>query len=98
MNRDGIRDDLSYWSLSKVVPAAYIEPYRPDRVFLAAAPVSTLPRPLSSFVDRSVTIFYDLLSTSTQQYDQSAYGLVRTYGVGLRELSRLKSDLPIGQY
>jgi len=98
VNRDGVRDDLSYWSLSKVVPAAYIEPYRPDRVFLAAAPASTLPRPLGLFVDGSATVFYDIASTSTQQYDLSSYGLVRTYGAGLGELSRFKSDFLLGQY
>ena len=98
VDRDGVRDDLSYWSLSKVVPAAYIEPYRPDRVFLAAAPASTLPRPLGLFVDGSATVFYNIQTTSTLQYDLSAYGLVRPYGAGLGELARLKSDLPYGQY
>ncbi len=97
VDRDGVRDDLQYWSLLNVIPAYYVEPYRPDLVLLSAAPASTLPRPLGLFRDDGVTSFYDIRGT-TLQYDQSRYELVRPYEAGNGELARMNRDLPFGQY
>lgn len=97
VDRDGIRDDLQYWSVLNDIPAYYIEPYRPELVSLSAAPASTLPRPLALFRDDGVTSFFDLRGT-TIQYDQARYEQVRDYLAGNGELARMKRDLPFGQY
>jgi len=97
VDRDGIRDDLQYWSLTGDIPAYYIEPYRPDLVLLNAAPASSLPRPLGLFRDDGVTSFYNIRAT-TLQYDQARYELVRPYAAGNGEMARMKRDLPYGQY
>jgi hypothetical protein len=80
VDRDGIRDDNQYWSVSSVIPAFVIEPSRPDLAQLYSAPPSKLPRPLPNFRDDSVVTFYDISTAAVSQYDQSRYELILRYG------------------
>ena len=56
---DGVRDVGFYLAIAQPFPARNIEPFRPERVELYAAPPSDLPRPLGAFnwVDDSAVIF-----------------------------------------
>lgn len=80
VDRDGIRDDNQYWSVVGVVPAALVEPSRPDLVQLFSAPPSKLPRPLSNFRDDSIVTFYNVSTPAVTQYDWSRYELTLPYG------------------
>lgn len=80
VDRDGIRDDNQYWSVVGVVPAAVVEPSRPELVQLFSAPASKLPRPLSNFRDDSIVTFYNVSTPAVTQYDWSRYELTLPYG------------------
>jgi len=80
IDRDGVRDDLQYWSVLSIIRAFLIEPSRPELCLLAAAPASKLPRPLQNFRDDSVVTFYNTNLTSMTDYSQSRYELIRRYG------------------
>ena len=80
VDRDGVRDDNQYWSVSTVIPALVIEPARPELCQLYSAPPSKLPRPLTNFADDSVVTFFDISTAFVQQFDQSRYELIRPYG------------------
>ncbi len=80
VDRDGVRDDNLYWSVSSVIPALVIEPGRPELCQLYSAPPSKLPRPLANFSDDSVVIFFDISTAFVQQLDQARYELTRFYG------------------
>jgi len=95
---DGVRDDLSFWSLSDVIPAFIIEPFRPELCRLAAAPPSDLPRPQAGFNDRGALIFYNVLTAAVVQYDITIYELIRLYDPGAAGRAQMKSELVEGQY
>jgi hypothetical protein len=80
VDRDGVRDDNQYWSVSSVIPAFVVEPSRPEIPQLYSGPPSKLPRPLQNFRDDAVVTFYDISTAVVRQYDQSRYELVRPYG------------------
>lgn len=80
VDRDGVRDDNQYWSVSNVIPALVIEPARPELCQLYSAPPSKLPRPLSDFDDDSVVTFFDISTPFVQQFDLSRYLFSRFYG------------------
>ncbi|MGE9269604.1 MAG: hypothetical protein ACQKBU_02275, partial [Verrucomicrobiales bacterium] len=97
-DNDGVRDDLSFWSVVEVIPAYIIEPYRPELVTLAAAPASDLPRPLTGFTDQGVLVFYDVLTANVQQYDITLYEFNRVYDEGPSGLAQMKDELVNGSY
>lgn len=80
IDRDGVRDDLQYWSILSIIPAFLIEPSRPELCQLSAGPASKLPRPLQNFRDDSLVTFYNTNLDTMTDYDQSRYELIRTYG------------------
>ncbi|WP_265594425.1 hypothetical protein [Haloferula sp. BvORR071] len=80
VDRDGVRDDNQYWSVSGVIPALVVEPGRPELCLLYSAPPSKMPRPLANFRDDSVITFFDISTALVVQYDQSRYELNRPYG------------------
>lgn len=80
VDRDGVRDDNQYWSVTDVIEALVIEPARPELPQLYSAPPSKLPRPLDNFIDDSVVTFFDISTAFVQQFDQSRYELIRPYG------------------
>jgi hypothetical protein len=94
IDRDGVRDDLQYWSVLSIIPALIIEPSRPELCQLAAGPASKLPRPLQNFRDDSLVTFYDIRTTTMTDYDQSRYELIRTYG-SVRQVETLRALGPI---
>ncbi|MBK1828758.1 hypothetical protein [Haloferula rosea] len=95
---DGVRDDLSFWSLSDVIPAFIIEPFRPELCLLAAAPPSDLLRPRAGFNDRGALIFYNVLTENVVQYDVTIYELARIYDPGPGGRAQMKAELVQGQY
>jgi hypothetical protein len=94
IDRDGVRDDLQYWSVLSIIPALLIEPSRPELCQLSAGPASKLPRPLQNFRDDSLVTFYDIRTTTMTDYDQSRYELIRTYG-SVRQVETLRALGPI---
>lgn len=90
IDRDGVRDDLQYWSVLSIIPALLIEPSRPELCQLAAGPASKLPRPLQNFRDDSLVTFYDIRTDTMTDYDQSRYELIRTYG-SVRQVESLRA-------
>ena len=70
-----------YFMQTGITPAVIIEPRREDRVFLRAAPATTLPRPLSGFTDTSYSIYYNISpgSVAIREYTVSRYRYERTY-------------------
>lgn len=99
INGDGIRDAGGFWSISEVIPAFVIEPFRPDKVALVAAPPSDLgPRPLGGFSDQGAVIFYNVLTDDVVQFDVSWYDLVRVYPAGPGGRALMKDEVVLGQY
>jgi len=94
IDRDGVRDDLQYWSVLSIIPAFIVEPSRPELCQLAAGPASKLPRPLKNFRDDSLVTFYDIRTTSMTDYDQSRYELIRTYG-SVRQVETFRALGPV---
>lgn len=97
LDHDGVRDDLSYWSVSSVIDNALVEAFRPELVSLNAAPNSPLPRPQNNFNDEGIATFYNLFG-NTYEYDEATYSFSRTYALGTGELVRMNRELPLGQY
>lgn len=79
---DGIRDNLSFWSVSDVIPAFLVEPFRPEAVGLVEAPPTALPRPLADARDTSVLLFYNVLTPDVRQFDVTLYNMARNYPAG----------------
>ncbi|MEP4078511.1 hypothetical protein [Haloferula sp.] len=95
---DGVRDDLSFYSISQVIPAILVEPFRPDLCELISAPYSDLPRPLGPFVDRGAIIFFNILTASVYQYNVSMYEFARNYPAGPAGRNLMDSELVYGTY
>jgi len=100
LDGDGVRDDNEYWSIVQngVVPAARVEPSRPELCELYSGPPSPLPRPLSNFEDETVVVFYNIRTPAVTQYDLTMYSLDRPYGPGTGELERMDDEVISGQY
>jgi len=79
-DRDGIRDDGSYWSLASVIKASVIKPFLADRVLLQAAPPSKLKRPIGNFTDESVGIYYNIITGPVEEYPITGYTYYKEYG------------------
>jgi hypothetical protein len=68
-----------YQEIFSVVPAALIEPSKPQDIQLYAAPPSKLPRPLGLFTDGSFFIWYNLQTAQIREYPITRYSFNRTY-------------------
>jgi len=68
-----------YREFFSVIPAALIEPSKPQDVQLYAAPPSKLPRPLGQFIDSSFFIWYNLQTAQIREYPITRYNISRTY-------------------
>ncbi|BCX46526.1 hypothetical protein HAHE_04340 [Haloferula helveola] len=95
---DGLRDDLSYWSITDVIPALAIAPFKPDDCRLEAGPVSDLPRPLGPFADVGLVVFYNLFADTVRQYDVALYDLLRVYPPGVAGRDQFDAELVEGVY
>ncbi|MFC7336523.1 hypothetical protein ACFQY0_04980 [Haloferula chungangensis] len=95
---DGIRDDLSFYSISQVIPAILVEPFRPDLCQLISAPPSPLPRPLGPFVDRGAIIFFNILTSAVYQYNVSQYEFSRNYAPGPAGRKQMDEEIVFGSY
>ncbi|MGB6222556.1 hypothetical protein [Haloferula sp.] len=97
-NGDGVRDDLSFYSISQVIPAILVEPFLPDLCQLISAPPSELPRPLGPFVDRGSIIFFNILTVAVRQYNVSIYEFARNYPPGPNGLAQFNREIVYGTY
>ncbi|MCU0795498.1 MAG: hypothetical protein MUF31_06130 [Akkermansiaceae bacterium] len=98
VDNDGIRDDLSFWSLSDVIPAFLIEPFQPGRCLLSSAPPSDLPRPLGPFLDEGAVMFYNVLTATVLQYNISWYDFNRIYPGGPAGRAQMNDEIVLGDY
>ena len=98
VDNDGVRDDLSFWSISEVIPAFLLEPFRPTDCNLSSAPPSELPRPLGPFLDQGAVIFYNVLTSTVLQYDISWYDFNRVYAPGVGDRARMNDEIVLGDY
>jgi len=96
LDRDGIRDDFTYWEIISVNPAQIIEPFRSDLVKLYAAPPSRLPRPLGLFGDDSFVVWFNIQTTAIRQNPLTGY----TFDVAYRadERNRMDNEIVQGLY
>lgn len=99
-DNDGIRDDLAYYSAVEVAPALLIAALRPDLVTLESRPFGAidLTGQTGLFNDRSVLVFFNVLTGLIQQYEITFYDFVRSYGAGPGERSRMKDEVRSGAY
>lgn len=65
---EGIQEGFPYLVVTSVIPAFAIAPHNADKVFLNAAPASTLPRPSGGFRDESFSLFFNLTTTQIREY------------------------------
>ena len=93
---DGVVDAGAYVSVSAIQNAVLLKSFEPSRARLIAAPPSQLPRPLAGFTDRSASFYYDLRTSSYQQYDVALYTFERLYTAG--ERNRFDGELVPGTY
>ena len=97
-NGDGIRDLQAFYSLSEVIPAFLVEPFRPDLVEMASAPPSDLPRNLGTAKDFGWLIFYNVLTPNVLQFNVTEYEIDRVYPEGIGGQARMKDELVVGLY
>jgi hypothetical protein len=95
-DRDGVRDDGSYWGIDSVEKAKTIAPFMADKVFLRAAPPSKLRRPAGNFVDQSIGIYYNVLTPTIKEYPIAGYSYIKEYG--FNEEKKHKEDYVPGVY
>lgn len=98
LDGDGLRDDLVYESISQVIAAILVEPFRPDLCELVSAPPSALPRPLGPFVDRGAIIFFNVLTNTVLQFNVSIYEFARNYPAGPGGLGLMEEEIVLGSY
>ena len=98
IDNDGVRDDLSFWSLSDVIPAFLIEPFRPESCLLSSAPPSQLPRPLGPFLDEGAVVFYNVLTATVLQTNISWYDFNRIYAPGPVGRAQMNREIVLGDY
>lgn len=95
-DRDGARDDGSYWSLASVIKASVIKPFLADKVRLYAAPASRLKRPIGNFTDESVGIYYNIITGPVEEYPITGYSYYKEYG--FNEEKKFNSEYVPGVY
>lgn len=97
---DGTDDLQGFISVQPIpVPFRFVAPNRVGEVFLNAAPLSRLPRPLpGGWSDDGVTIFYDRVNGPLQQFDFTRYNFTRNYDAGDAELRRMLEEVVPGTY
>jgi hypothetical protein len=78
----GSPDPDTYWEVTTIQAAAYIEPFAANKISLIAAPASTLQRPTAPFEDASFSMFYNVgvASTDVREYRIANYGFNYNYG------------------
>lgn len=84
-----------YFSVTDIAEALILEPFYAQSARLVAAPPSLLPRPQLGFEDRSISVFYNLL-TFIRQYPISIYNFEREYAAG--ERARFDGEVVPGTY
>lgn len=84
LNGDGINDAGLYYGITNISTASLLQPFATSDARLVSAPPSLLPRPLSGFVDDSLTIFYNLFSPNIQKFDINRMALNRSYTAAQR--------------
>ena len=105
IDQDGIADPGLFFAITAVEAATQVEPFRPDRVLLLAAPPGGLAtearksgnnfEDLFESQDNSVIVWWDVLNASeaVQQYDLTSYAGIRPYDSGEDELDRQYEDI-----
>ena len=85
-----------YLLVTGLIQAVAVEPRQPARVKLVAAPASLLPRPSGGFTDSSVSLYYNLHTTSIAEYTVTQYNFTRTYTAAQR--SKFEGEIVPGVY
>ncbi len=85
-----------YFSVTQLTAGTILSPFDPQSARLVAAPPSLLPRPLTGFVDRSISVFYNLRTEFIRQFPISAYNFEREYAAG--ERARFDGEVVPGTY
>lgn len=83
LNQDPV--DFPYLLVTSLQSAIAVEPRKPELVFLRAAPASALERPLTGFQDNSLSLFYNLHTTSVSEYVVTGYSTTLKYNKNQRE-------------
>ncbi|MEO5912634.1 MAG: hypothetical protein ABIS50_00260 [Luteolibacter sp.] len=94
---DGINPAYPYFLVSSIYPAFIVAPRKAEKIFLNAAPASTLPRPSGGFTDNSYSLFYNLTVPSTI----SEYVITNYYkrtGYTSKQRDKFQSDIVPGVY
>lgn len=73
VNKDGIFDSRTWWSIATVESASYLEAFLPEQIVLSAAPPSKLKRPFNDFTDDSLGLYYDNVAQEIVEYNISNY-------------------------
>jgi hypothetical protein len=95
---DGLSDSQTFWSVVGIQDHEYLRPLRADLVELNSGPPSTLPRPLRTFLERSVQIYYNVLAPPLTLYSISNYTTTRDYAAGPAGLNRQWGEVVPGTY
>lgn len=85
-----------YVSVEGISPAQAVASGHANKVFLNAAPASTLPRPSGGFRDGSFTLFYDLTTTDIREYVLTYY--YRHNKFTRKQRSKFESQIVPGAY
>ncbi len=92
----GITLTRPYFAVSTVIPAMVIAPRAADAVTLIAAPASKLRRPSGGFEDYSYSLYFNLHSTFTREYDITRYSQYKYYPASQRK--KFESEIVPGVY
>lgn len=95
-NINGASVALPYLLVSGLAPAIVIEPRFPAFGILNSAPASTLPRPSGGFKDDSISVFYNLHTTSVAEYIITRYNTSRGYTA--QQGKKFDSEIVPGTY
>jgi len=85
-----------YFSVTEIAAALILNPFDAQSARLIAAPPSLLPRPQLGFEDRSISVFFNLLTNFIRQYPISVYSFQREYAAG--ERARFDGEVVPGTY
>jgi hypothetical protein len=95
---DGLSDSQTFWSIVSIQDHEYMRPLRADLVELNSAPPSKLARPMKTFFDRSVQLYYNVLSPPLTLYSIAIYDTSRSYAAGSGGLDRQWAEVVPGTY
>ena len=85
-----------YFSVTELSAAVLLNPFDSVSAKLISAPPSLLPRPNAGFVDKSLSVFFDLQTPNIRQYPIALYEFTRNYLTN--ERTRFDGEVVPGTY